>query len=105
MLQQKVLAMLLAETGKCEQRCEDHTNRIGRARPDANDAVRRLEHVAAAGDLERRVLVGDNHGRLERAQVLVGTPHLGHLDARALELARVQLHLSEARHIHGHHGQ
>jgi hypothetical protein len=34
------------------------TDRIGRTRTNANDTISRLEHVAAAGDLERRVLIG-----------------------------------------------
>ena len=36
----------------------------------------------------RSVLVGDEHQRLEAAQVRVGAPVLGHLDRRAREVAR-----------------
>ena len=45
--------------------------------------LRRLEHVARAGEQEADLLVGDEHHRLETAQVAIRAPVLGELDAGA----------------------
>ena len=63
------------------------------ARADGDDAVLRLQHVAVAGQREAAVLVGDRHHRLQPAQIAVGAPVLGQLDAGALELAGKPLEL------------
>ena len=67
--------------------------RVIAARADADEPVLRLQHVAGAGEDQRDVLVGDRHHRLEPAQIAVGAPVLGELDAGARELARMLLEL------------
>ena len=52
-----------------------------------------LEHVAGAGEQQADLLVGDEHHGLEPAQIAVGAPVLGELDAGAGELARILLEL------------
>ena len=53
----------------------------------------RLQHVAGAGQDQRDLLVGDQHHRLQPAQIAVGAPVLGELDAGAHELAGILLEL------------
>ena len=67
--------------------------RIIAAGADGHDAVFRLQHVAGAGEQQADILVGDEHHRLEPAQVPVGAPVLGELDAGAGELAGILLEL------------
>ena len=67
--------------------------RVGAARADADQAVLGLEHVAGAGQHQGRLGVGHGHHRLEPAQIAVGAPVLGELDAGARQLARMALEL------------
>ena len=60
---------------------------------DADQPVLRLQHVAVAGQHQRHGFVGDRHHRLEPAQVAVGAPVLGQLDAGARQLAGMLLEL------------
>ena len=60
---------------------------------DADEAVLRLQHVAGAREHEADLLVGDRHHGLEPAQVAIGAPVLGQLDAGARELVRMLLEL------------
>ena len=53
----------------------------------------RFEHIAGAGQNESRLGVGDEHHRLEPAQIAVGAPILGKLHAGAHELARILFEL------------
>ena len=55
----------------------------------------RFQHIAGAGQNKGRLGVGDQHHRLEPAQIAIGAPILGKLDAGAHELARIlfELHL------------
>mmetsp|Transcript_27470 Transcript_27470/g.110031 ORF Transcript_27470/g.110031 Transcript_27470/m.110031 type:complete len:298 (-) Transcript_27470:9-902(-) len=64
------------------------------ARADAHDAVRGLEDVAVARELEGDRGVGDEEDRLEPPQVFVGAPGLGEVDAGARQLAGVLLELT-----------
>ena len=61
--------------------------------PIAITPVLRLEHVAGAREDEADLLVGDEHHRLEPAQIAVGAPVLGEFDAGAHELAGILLEL------------
>ena len=63
------------------------------ARADAHDIVVGLEHVAVAGQDQALVGVGDDHHGLETAEITVGAPVLGELDASALELIGEALEL------------
>src|SRR5258706_12922978 len=81
-----------AELRVLQQR-ERSALRIGAARPDRDDALLRLEHVAHAGDDERMLAVSDGQHRLEASQDAIGTPVLGQLDGRAHEIALVLLEL------------
>ena len=56
-------------------------------------AVLGLEHVAGAGEHQRDLAVGHRHHRLQPAQIAVGAPVLGELDAGAGQLAGVALQL------------
>ena len=67
--------------------------REGAARADADQPVLGLEHVAGAGEHQRDLAVGHGHHRLQSAQIAVGAPVLGELDAGAGELAGVTLQL------------
>ena len=58
-----------------------------------DDAVVGLEHVAGAGQHQRVRLVGDDHHRLEPAQIAVGAPVLGELDGGAHQLVGILLEL------------
>ena len=64
------------------------------ARADRGDARGGLEHVAIAGEDQGHVLVGDDHHRLEVAQIFVGPPVLGELDRGAHQLAVMLLQLA-----------
>jgi hypothetical protein len=55
--------------------------------PIAIRLVLGLDHVAVAGDDQRRLRVGDAQQRLEAAQAAVGAPVLGELDRGAREVA------------------
>ena len=59
-----------------------------------DDAALGLDHVAASREQEPHLLVGDEHHRLEPAQIPVGPPVLGQLDAGSGELARILLELA-----------
>jgi hypothetical protein len=61
--------------------------------PIAATPAFRLDHVAGAGEEKAHLLVGDEHHGLEPAQVPVGAPVLGQLDAGPRELARILLEL------------
>jgi hypothetical protein len=61
--------------------------------PETHHAALGLEHVAGAGEHQRHVLVGDDHHRLEPAQIAVGAPVLGELDRGAHQLAGILLEL------------
>ena len=81
--------------GKCrvlEQR-PGRRLRIGAARADRDDAELGLEHVARAGDDERRAAVRHSEHRLEPAQDAIRTPILRELDRGARELTLVFLEL------------
>src|SRR3546814_4066370 len=67
--------------------------RIIAARADRRDAAQRFEHVAVTRDDERHLLVGDDHHRLQVAEIFVGAPILGKLDRGAQQLAIVALEL------------
>ena len=67
--------------------------RVIAARADGHHAMLRLQHVAGAGQRQRDVLVGDEHHRLEPAQVAVGAPVLGELDGGAHQLVGILLEL------------
>ena len=56
---------------------------------DGGDALLRLQHVAVAGDDQRRFAVGDDQHRLQPAQHAVGAPILGQLHRRAHQVALV----------------
>ena len=60
---------------------------------DADEAVFRLQHVAGAGEHQADLLVGDRHHGFEAAQIAIGAPVLGQLDAGARQLVRVLLEL------------
>ena len=68
--------------------------RVGPARADADQPVCRLQHVAGAGEHQRDLGIGDRHHRLQAAQVAIGAPVLGELDAGAGELAGMLLQLA-----------
>ena len=81
--------------GKCrvlEQRAR-RSLRIRSARADRDDAELGLEHVAGAGDDERRAAVRHREHRLEPAQDAIRTPVLRELDRRAREMALVLFEL------------
>jgi hypothetical protein len=59
------------------------------ARADGDEAVVRLDDLAAAGDEERALAVDAGQRRVEPAQRAVGAPLLGQRDAGALELPGV----------------
>ena len=63
------------------------------ARADRGDAVFRLQHVADAGDGVDRGLVGDDQHGLQPAQVAVGAPVLGQVDAGPGQLLGILLQL------------
>ena len=67
--------------------------RVVAARADADEPVLGLQHVAGAGQDQRDALVGDRHHRLEPAQIAVGAPILGELDAGARQLPGILLEL------------
>src|SRR5438046_1554221 len=68
--------------------------RVAPARADADDAVLRFEHVAGARQDQRHLLVGDRHHRFEPAQIAVGAPILGELDAGAGQLPGILFELA-----------
>ena len=80
------------ETVDLDQRAR-RGERVAAARADADDAVLGFEHVAGAGQDQRHVLVGDRHHRFEPAQIAVGAPVLGELDAGAGQLAGILFEL------------
>mmetsp|Transcript_6671 Transcript_6671/g.11132 ORF Transcript_6671/g.11132 Transcript_6671/m.11132 type:complete len:258 (+) Transcript_6671:346-1119(+) len=67
---------------------------IIRSAPHAEDAIVALQYVAVAGNFQRNGLIGDQEGRLQPAQVLVGPPTLGQLDAAPRELAGMLVQLA-----------
>ena len=67
--------------------------RVVAAGADGHHAAFGLQHVAGAGQDQADLLVGDQHHRLEPAQIAVGAPVLGELDAGAHELAGILLEL------------
>jgi hypothetical protein len=68
--------------------------RVVAAGADADEPVLGLQHVAGAGQHQRRLGVGHRHHGFEPAQVAVGAPVLGELDAGAHQLARILLELA-----------
>ena len=54
----------------------------------------RLQHVAGAGEHQRDLLVGDDHHRLQPAQIAVGPPVLGEFDGCSGQLPRILLELA-----------
>ena len=64
--------------------------RIIAARADRGDPALGLEHVAVAGQDQHRLGIGDDHHRLEVAEVFVGPPVLGQLDRGAQQLAAMR---------------
>ena len=67
--------------------------RVVAAGADAHDAGFGFEHVAGAGEHQRHLRVGDDHHRLQPAQIAVGAPVLGELDGRAHQLSGILLEL------------
>ncbi len=67
--------------------------RIVAARADRHHAMLRLQHVAGAGERQRDRLVGDQHHRLQPAQIAVGAPVLGEFDAGAGQLVGILFEL------------
>src|SRR5204863_8431093 len=61
------------------QQCPRARVRIRAARADRDDAMLRFEHIAVAGDDQRRLAVRDGQHRLEAAQSAVGAPVLREL--------------------------
>jgi hypothetical protein len=62
------------------------------AAADRAESVLGLDHVAGAGDDERRLAVGHHEQRLEPAEEAVRAPVLGQLHRRTAEVA---VHLAE----------
>ena len=60
--------------------------RVCATRTDRDDAMLRLEHVARAGDHQRRTRVGHREHRLQPAQDAVGAPVLCQFHRSALKL-------------------
>ena len=85
-------AIASASSVRIEQRAR-RGERVVAARADAHDFVVRLEHVALAGQHQALVGVGDDHHGFEAAEIAVGAPVLGKLDAGALELIGEALEL------------
>ena len=54
----------------------------------------RLQHVAGAGERQPHLAIGDQHHRLEPAQIAVHAPILGELHAGARQLSRILLELA-----------
>ena len=85
-------AIASASRSAVEQRA-GRGERVIAARADAHDRVVGLEHVARAGQHQALVGVGHDHHGFEPAQIAVGAPVLGELDAGALELIGEALEL------------
>src|SRR5262245_37426791 len=68
--------------------------RVVAAGADAHHAGIGLEHVAGAGEHQRYLRVGNDHHRLEAAQVAARATVLGEVDGGAGELSRILLELA-----------
>ena len=67
--------------------------RIGTARSDRHDAEFRFEHVAGAGDKERRAAIHHGEHRFKPAQHAIRAPIFGELDGRTRQVALVLFEL------------
>ncbi len=52
-----------------------------------------LQHIAGAGERQRHILVGDQHHGFQPAQIAIGAPILGEIDAGARQLIGVLFEL------------
>ena len=63
------------------------------ARADGYKLLIRFDDLTVAGDNQHRILIRNDHQRLQAAHTLIGTPDLRQIDRRSLEISAMLLQL------------